>query len=113
MVSLIWDKRAIPLYWVFLPKLGVSNLSEQKTALLPVFPLLKGYKTVVLADREFCSVELARLAQGAASILLFAFETKRVCASRRGNLALVGCPRFITWSFPLLSRNKGHKDERN
>jgi hypothetical protein len=58
MVSLIWDKRAIPLYWVFLPKIGASNLSEQKTALLPVFPLLKGYKTVVLADREFCSVEL-------------------------------------------------------
>ena len=58
MVSLIWDKRAIPLYWVFLPKLGASNLSEQKIAIKPVFPLLKKYKIIVLGDREFCSVDL-------------------------------------------------------
>lgn len=58
MVSLIWDKRAIPLYWVLLPKLGSSNFGEQKTAIEPVVPLLKGYKIVVLGDREFCSVEL-------------------------------------------------------
>lgn len=57
MVSLIWDKRAIPLYWVLLPKLGSSNLESQKTVIEPVFPLLKGYK-VVVDDREFCSVEL-------------------------------------------------------
>ncbi len=58
MTSLVWDKRAIPLYWVFLPKFGSSNLAEQKTALLPVFPLLKAYKIVVLGDREFGSVKL-------------------------------------------------------
>lgn len=58
MVSLIWDKRAIPLYWVLLPKLGASGLAEQKTVIEPVFPLLKGYKIVVLGDREFCGVEL-------------------------------------------------------
>lgn len=58
MVSLIWDKRAIPLYWILLPKLGASDLGEQKTVIEPVFPLLKGYKIVVLGDREFCSVEL-------------------------------------------------------
>lgn len=58
MVSLIWDKRAIPLYWVFLPKLGSSSLLEQQITLLPVFRILKGYKIVVLGDREFCSVEL-------------------------------------------------------
>lgn len=58
MISLIWDKRAIPLYWVLLPKLGSSNLVEQTTALLPVFRLLKGYKIVVLGDREFCEGNL-------------------------------------------------------
>ncbi len=58
IVSLIWDKRAIPLYLIFLSKLGSSNLSEQKIALGPVFPLLKEYKTVGLGDREFCSVKL-------------------------------------------------------
>ena len=42
-----------------MPKLGSSNLAEQKTAFLPVFSLLKAYKVVVLGDREFCSVKLA------------------------------------------------------
>lgn len=59
MISLIWDKRAIPIYWGILPKLGSSNLQEQQVALLPVFRLLKGYKIMILGDREFCSVELA------------------------------------------------------
>lgn len=47
MISLIWDKRSIPLYWKSLDKLGSSNLSEQTDLLLKVLPLLKGYKTVV------------------------------------------------------------------
>jgi hypothetical protein len=58
MISLIWDKRAIPLYWTLLPKLGSSSLTEQQIALLPVFRILMGYKIVVLGDREFCSIEL-------------------------------------------------------
>lgn len=58
MISLIWDKRAIPLYWVFLSKLGASNFEEQTIAIKPVLPLFKGYKIVVLGDREFCSVDL-------------------------------------------------------
>jgi hypothetical protein len=60
VVSLVWDKRAIPLYWGLLPKLGSSNLWEQQVVLLPVFRLFKGreYKIVVLGDREFCSVDL-------------------------------------------------------
>lgn len=60
MVSLIWDKRAIPLYWIFLPKLGSSNFLDQKTAIKPVFSLLEGHKIVVLGDREFCSVDLGK-----------------------------------------------------
>ncbi len=55
---MIWQKRAIPLYWCLLPKLGNSNLSEQTLALQQVLPLLKEYKVIVLGDREFCSVDL-------------------------------------------------------
>jgi len=58
MVSLIWQRRAIPLYWSLLPKLGNSNLEEQTLALQQVLPLLKEYKVIVLGDREFCSVDL-------------------------------------------------------
>ena len=58
MVSLIWRRRAIPLYWTLLPKLGNSNLSEQTTALQQVLPLFTEYKVIILGDREFCSVDL-------------------------------------------------------
>lgn len=58
MVSLIWDKRALPIYWELLPELGSSNFEEQKTAIRSVLPLFKDYKVVALGDREFCSVDL-------------------------------------------------------
>ncbi|MBD0303874.1 MAG: IS4 family transposase [Tolypothrix sp. T3-bin4] len=59
MVSLIWEKRAIPLSWSLLPKRGSSNIDEQSAALSGILPLFKDYKIVVLGDREFCSVDLA------------------------------------------------------
>src|SRR4028118_339411 len=39
MVSLIWERRAIPLYWSLLPKLGNSNFESQTTNLQQVLPL--------------------------------------------------------------------------
>jgi hypothetical protein len=59
MVSVVWEKRAIPIYFELLPKLGNSNLAEQQAAIGKVLPLFKSYKTVVLGDREFCGVQLA------------------------------------------------------
>jgi hypothetical protein len=58
MISLIWDRRAYPVYWELLPKKGNSDFEEQTAAISKVLPLLKEYKTVVLGDREFCSVKL-------------------------------------------------------
>lgn len=59
MVSVIVDKRAIPIYFELLPKLGSSSFAEQKAILAKILPLVKDYKKVVLGDREFCSVDLA------------------------------------------------------
>jgi hypothetical protein len=64
-------KRAIPLYWCLLPKLGNSNLQEQTFALQQVLPLLKEYKVIVLGDRKFCSVDLASWRCGNGCIFLF------------------------------------------
>lgn len=60
MVSLVYERRAIPMYFCLLPKRGSSNLAEQQKVLEPVLKLLKKYKIVVLGDREFCSVDLAK-----------------------------------------------------
>jgi Transposase DDE domain len=59
VISLIWQKRAIPIYMIRLNKLGSSNLAEQQQVLTPALQLLKSYKIVILGDREFCSVKLA------------------------------------------------------
>jgi Transposase DDE domain len=58
MVSLIWERRAIPLYWSLLPKLGNSSFESQTTNLQQILPLFSEYKVIVLGDREFCSVDL-------------------------------------------------------
>jgi hypothetical protein len=59
VVSVIWDKRAWPIYWQFLSHNGSSNLATQQALLRPVLRLLKNYEIVVVGDREFRSVELA------------------------------------------------------
>jgi hypothetical protein len=59
MVSAIYQKRALPIYWCLLEKEGCSNLAEQQKVLRPVIRLLKKYKLVVIGDREFHSIELA------------------------------------------------------
>lgn len=59
MISIVWDKRAFPVYFELLPKLGSSNIHEQKAALSQVIPVFKNYKVCLLGDREFCSVKLA------------------------------------------------------
>lgn len=60
MVSVIWHQRAIPIAWVRLDKLGCSDYTEQTQVLTTALSYLSGYRVVVLGDREFCSVELAR-----------------------------------------------------
>jgi hypothetical protein len=52
--------RAIPLYWELLENRGSSDVETQKILLERVLPLLTDYTKVVLGDREFCGVELAR-----------------------------------------------------
>lgn len=59
MISIIYGKRAIPVYFELLPKLGSSNFSEQTQLISQVLPLFEEYETILLGDREFCSVKLA------------------------------------------------------
>ncbi len=52
VISLIYHRRAIPIYFELLDKKGNSNLEEQTEALEPVLIKLKPYKIVVLGARE-------------------------------------------------------------
>ncbi|PSF30595.1 IS4 family transposase, partial [Aphanothece hegewaldii CCALA 016] len=53
MSSLIWKKRAIPIYWQSLAKKGASNWSEQKALISPAIKLFKDFSIVIIGDREF------------------------------------------------------------
>lgn len=59
MVSVVWEKRAFPVYFKLLPKLGRSNTDEQIAIISQVLPIFQNYKTCLLGDREFCSITLA------------------------------------------------------
>jgi hypothetical protein len=63
LISLIEDKRAIPIYWQSLSKRGCSNLGEQKALIRPLLRLFKGARILLLGDREFHSVKLANWLQ--------------------------------------------------
>ena len=59
LISVVWKKRALPIYWQLLDKRGASNLREQQALIVPVLRLLKKYELIILGDREFHSVKLA------------------------------------------------------
>ncbi|OLT60658.1 hypothetical protein BJP37_18220 [Moorena bouillonii PNG] len=60
LLSLVWNQHAIPVYWQLLDKKGSSSLREQKKSLSPVLRLLRPYPVLLLGDREFQSVKLAK-----------------------------------------------------
>ena len=60
VLSWVQHGRAIPIYWLELSHLGSSNFKEQKKLLLKALKALRAYRVVVLGEREFCGVKLAR-----------------------------------------------------
>jgi hypothetical protein len=60
MVSAIYQKRALPIFWIVLAKKGASNLREQQNILRPVIKLFRTHKIVIIGDREFHSVDKAQ-----------------------------------------------------
>ena len=57
---MIWQHRAIPIWFELLEKKGNSNYEEQIRAFGQVLPRFCDYTLVILGDREFCSVKLGR-----------------------------------------------------
>ena len=93
MVSVIYNKRALPVFWVLLEKDGSSNLGEQQKVLRPVIRLLKKYKLVVIGDREFHSIELANWLQSQnVSFVLRQKQSTTFREKRRSFSPLSGIP---------------------
>jgi hypothetical protein len=71
------DKTGIPLYFELLDHTGNSNAETQKSILSQVLPLLSEDKTVVLGDRKFCSLELAKWLNGQKNVF-YALALKKI-----------------------------------
>ncbi len=50
MVSIIWQQRAIPLHWCFIPHKGNSSFAQQQALFTSVLPLLLHYQVTVLGE---------------------------------------------------------------
>lgn len=59
VISVIYYRHALPIYWNILSKKGASNLQEQKALITPVINLLNNYHIIIIGDREFHSIGLA------------------------------------------------------
>lgn len=106
MVSLIINHRAIPIYFELLDHVGNSDLETQTTILGRVLPVLKGYKKVILGDREFCSVDKRQMvAATGADLFLPTAQTQRLSGDRTRNLGAVTSGGIKTRSIPLFSRS--------
>lgn len=103
VLAIIYEKRAIPIYWQFLEKKGASNLVEQKALIRPILRPLKSYELVLLGDREFHSVELAKWLQSRKALFVLR-QKKDTYLQLKGNpyqrlddLGIIpGVKRFLT-----------------
>ena len=89
MVSLIWERRAIPLYWSLFPKLGSSNFEEQTTNIQQVLPLFSQYKVILLGGHEFWELDARILAVGKGCVFLLKTQEESLYRNRTFSLATV------------------------
>lgn len=85
VVSVVFGKYALPLYYKSLPRLGNSHLNYQKQVLRMVKGVVEPYQVVVLGDREFCSVKLAKWLQEQGFGYCLRLR-KNICIEQEGEL---------------------------
>jgi hypothetical protein len=87
MISVVWRKRSLPIYWVLLEKKGSSNVQEQIALIRPVLKLFSHYELLILGDREFHGVELSywlkKRNKTAKKPIYFAFRERKDVYIRR------------------------------
>lgn len=87
IISVVWRKRAFPIYWILLEKKGSSNVKEQIALIRPVLKLFSHYELLILGDREFHGVEfshwLKKRNRTAKNLIYFAFRERKDVYIRR------------------------------
>ena len=84
MVSILWRRRSLPIFWLLLDNIGASSLQKQQAVIRPVIKLFRNYNLFIIGDREFHSVELAFWLKNNYKDLKFAFRFKQDTNIKRG-----------------------------
>lgn len=112
MISLVYDHRAIPIYFEALEKLGNSDFPVQSQLFSQVLPLFKNYRVVVLGDREFCSVKLATWLREQGVQCCLRLKKNEFIQAEDGiwqDLKSLGLKPGISWFLPNCQVTKTHK----
>jgi hypothetical protein len=111
MICIIYDQRAIPVYFDFLPKLGASNFADQINFISQVLPLFNKYKTILLG-REFCSVKLANWLREQELLFCLRLKKNEFVEVENGNwqqLDNLGLSPGISLFLPVIKMTKTQK----
>ena len=98
MISVIWRKRALPIYWLILEKKGSSNIREQIALIRPVLKFL--ILLIAIAYTSACLKGKSFKNQGHQKYIARLTEAKR--ESRRHSdfrVGLYGYNWVIAWDF--------------
>lgn len=88
MVSVIYQKRAIAIYWCLLGKDGSSNFQEQQKVLRPVIRLLKKYKLVIIGEARISQCRPSSLATQAEYRFCISSKKGHYFSSRRAKISV-------------------------
>ena len=101
MASVIYLKRALPIYWCILDKDGCSNFQEQQKILRPIIRLLKDYQLVIIGDREFHGSQLRKWLHNQGLTYIFRHKKDTTFREKRNKFQPLssipmypGCRRF-------------------
>jgi len=112
VVSLIWERRAIPIYFELLTHKGSSSFELQTEILAQVLPLVKDYTVVVLGDREFCGVRLANWLSEQRCYFCLRLKQNEYIEERKRDLDSIKRSGIETRNFALSRRSRLDKTKR-
>ena len=104
LCSVAFNGRSFPIFWMLLSKRGCSSFDDQQALLTPVLaalasqPSLTPIPTTVVADREFCSPQLAKWLKG--SGIHWALRVKKSYRVARSDIPSIPLSTFFVHCQP-------------
>lgn len=104
VISLIEQKRAIPVYWLLLPKRRCSKRGEQKKLIRPLLWLFKGYRMLVLGEAGVSQYQSGELVTEQGNRLCATVKARHLYSTRKSIIPTVTIFDINSWYLVLPDR---------